>query len=92
MKKSLNQSLNGVGTWSTVGIALAAAFWAGSAWASRAELDEAHASVAKAVQSLKAVEASEGAQTHISKAVGLLTRAQGEILKAKQVASTPPAK
>ena len=88
MKKSLNK----VGAWSTLGTALALAFWAGSAWASREQLDEAHANVAKAVQSLKAVEANDAAQPHVSKAVGLLTRAQGEILKAKQVAGTPPSK
>lgn len=88
----MKSSLVKVGRWTTVGIALGVAFWAGSAWAARQHLDEAHANVAKAIQSLKAAEDGEATQEHVSKAVGLLTRAQGEILKAKQVSTQTPTK
>jgi len=50
------------------------------------KLDEAHASVAKAVALLKAGQGKKGQadfEAHRKKAVDLLTRAQGEILKAK---------
>ena len=87
----MKSSLYEADRWSTLGMVLCGAFWAGSAWASRQNLDEAHASVAKAVQALQAEQPSEAAKPHVSKALGLLTRAQGEILKAKQVSSAPPA-
>lgn len=63
---------------------LVTAFIAGAAWAGGEKLDEAHATTAKALALLK--EASPGRpalEVHRKKAVDLLTRAQGEILKAK---------
>ena len=64
---------------------LAAAFVSGAAWAADTKLDEANANTAKAIAVLKTVEGSPGAdaEAHRKKAIDLLTRAQGEILKAK---------
>jgi hypothetical protein len=68
-----------------VTLGLAAALVSGAAWAADAKLDEANASTAKAIALLKAVEGSPAgeADAHRKKAIDLLTRAQGEILKAK---------
>ena len=65
--------------------ALAAAFVTGAAWAADAKLDEANASTAKAIALLKSAESSPvtEVEAHRKKAIDLLTRAQGEILKAK---------
>jgi hypothetical protein len=67
----------------TLGLALALV--SGAAWAADAKLDEANASTAKAIALLKASESSPAAEleAHRKKAIDLLTRAQGEILKAK---------
>jgi hypothetical protein len=64
---------------------LAAALISGAAWAADAKLDEANASAAKAILLLKSSEnpGSAEAEAHRKKAIDLLTRAQGEILKAK---------
>jgi len=67
---------------------LMAAFWAGSASAEADLLDTAHAKVASALQALK--EAPVRGDTakfedHRKKAIMLLTRAEGEILKAKRL-------
>ena len=65
---------------------LAALPAAGTATAEGDKLDAAHASVADALQALKdAPPRGDSAQfeDHRKKAVALLTRAQGEILKAK---------
>jgi len=64
---------------------LAAAFVSGAAWAADSKLDEANASAAKAIALLKSAETSPVAEVeaHRKKAIVLLTRAQGEILKAK---------
>jgi hypothetical protein len=64
---------------------LAAAFVSGAAWAADAKLDEANANTAKAIALLKSAAASPAAEieAHRKKAIDLLTRAQGEILKAK---------
>ncbi|HEV8550065.1 MAG TPA: hypothetical protein VGQ57_13570 [Polyangiaceae bacterium] len=66
-------------------LGLALAFVSGAAWAADAKLDEANASTAKAIALLKASESSPAAEieAHRKKAIDLLTRAQGEILKAK---------
>ena len=66
-------------------LGLAAAFVSGAAWAADAKLDEANASTAKAIALLKGVEGTPAgeADAHRKKAIDLLTRAQGEIIKAK---------
>jgi hypothetical protein len=66
-------------------VSLAAAFVSGAAWAADAKLDEANASTAKAIALLKSAETSPTPEieAHRKKAIDLLTRAQGEILKAK---------
>jgi hypothetical protein len=68
-----------------VALGLAVAFVSGAAWAADAKLDEANASTAKAIALLKATESAPAgeADAHRKKAIDLLTRAQGEILKAK---------
>ena len=68
-----------------ISLGLAAAFVSGAAWAADTKLDEANASTAKAIALLKSAEGSPGgeADAHRKKAIDLLTRAQGEILKAK---------
>jgi hypothetical protein len=65
---------------SSVGLVLA--FLAGSAWADGDRLDEARQSTAKAIALLQGVEGEKG-NAHRKKAIDLLTRAQGEILKAQ---------
>lgn len=76
-------------SWTLGAIAAAVAFWAGSATAEADKLDTANAKLTEALQALKEAAprgdpaAFEG---HRGKAVGLLTRAQGEILKAKRLA------
>jgi len=65
-------------------VSLASAFAAGVAFAADAKLDEANATTAKAIALLKESPAStEPLDAHKKKAIDLLTRAQGEILKAK---------
>lgn len=66
-------------------LGLALAFASGAAWAADAKLDEANASTTKAIQLLKSAQGSPNAEVdaHRKKAIDLLTRAQGEILKAK---------
>ena len=60
------------------------AFFAGSAWADGDKLDEAKQNTAKAIALLQSVEGDKAPRdTHRKKAIDLLTRAQGEILKAK---------
>jgi len=75
----------GAGLFLVVGLAAGVAVGADPA-PSDPKLDEAHESVAKAVAALKAAQGKKGNaafETHRKKAVDLLTRAQGEILKAK---------
>ncbi len=66
-------------------LGLSVAFVSGAAWAADTKLDDANASAAKAIALLKSVESSPAAdfEAHRKKAIDLLTRAQGEILKAK---------
>ena len=65
-------------------LGLVLAFFAGSAWADGDKLDEAKQNTAKAIALLQAVEGDKAPRdTHRKKAIDLLTRAQGEILKAK---------
>jgi len=74
-------------TWTPVLLALIIAFGAGTAVAADSPLDEANALVQKATALLKSAESkseSPEAAAHRKKAVELLTRAQSEILKAKQ--------
>jgi hypothetical protein len=60
------------------------AFFAGSARADGDKLDEAKQNTAKAIALLQAVGGDKAQRdTHRKKAIDLLTRAQGEILKAK---------
>ena len=68
-----------------LGAALATALLSGVAWAADGKLDEANVSTAKAIALLKSSQASPVAETeaHRKKAIDLLTRAQGEIIKAK---------
>jgi hypothetical protein len=67
---------------SSLGLSLA--FLAGAAWADGDKLDEARQTTAKAIQLLQTVEGGKAPrETHRKKAIDLLTRAQGEILKAK---------
>jgi len=63
---------------------LGLAFLAGSAWADGDKLDEAKQNTQKAIALLQGVEGDKAPRdTHRKKAIDLLTRAQGEILKAK---------
>jgi outer membrane biosynthesis protein TonB len=74
-------------------LSLAGAFFAGAAFAADPKLDEATAMITKAVAALKAAENPDPKREfggHRMAAVELLTRAQGEILKAKQFADAPP--
>lgn len=67
---------------------LLAAFWVGTASAEANLLDTAHANVTHALQALKEAPAQGDAskfEDHRKKAIMLLTRAQGEILKAKRL-------
>jgi hypothetical protein len=62
-------------------------------WAAADPLDEANQSVNRAVLALKGLEGSAQAEdAHRKKAIVLLMRAQGEILKAKKAASDPSAR
>jgi len=75
-------------------LSLAAAFFAGAAYAADPKLDEATALITKAVATLKQAENPDPKKEfggHRMAAIELLTRAQGEIIKAKQFAdATPP--
>ena len=65
---------------------LGLAFAAGHAVAEGSKLEQAQANTTKAIAALKAAEGEKAAadyETHRKKAVDLLTRANGEILKAK---------
>jgi hypothetical protein len=73
-------------------LSLAGVFFAGAAYAAEPRLDEATDLITKAVAILKAADNSDPKKElggHRKAAVELLTRAQAEILKAKQVADTP---
>jgi hypothetical protein len=66
------------------GLGLIVAFLAGAASAEGDKLDEARQNTAKAIALLQGVEGDKAPrETHRKKAIDLLTRAQGEILKAK---------
>jgi hypothetical protein len=76
-----------LGTALFLGLAFAAgAAVAGDAATPDPKLGEANETAAKAIVLLKAAHAPQGSEafeTHRKKAIDLLTRAQGEILKAK---------
>jgi hypothetical protein len=75
----------GVGLFSALALAASAAV-AGDAATLDPKLGEANESAAKAIALLKAAQGPKGSESfeaHRKKAVDLLTRAQGEILKAK---------
>ncbi|HTQ05451.1 MAG TPA: hypothetical protein VMI54_16420 [Polyangiaceae bacterium] len=74
-----------VGLAVVVALGLAAAFVSGAASAADTKLDEANADAAKAIALLKAAGPMSVAEVeaHRKKAIDLMTRAQGEILKAK---------
>jgi hypothetical protein len=66
------------------GFSLMVGFASGVAYAASEKLDEAHATTAKAIALVKESPAGPDArEAHRKKAIDLLTRAQGEILKAK---------
>jgi hypothetical protein len=75
-------------------LGLAGAFFAGAAYAAAdPRLSEANDAVTKAIALLKAAENPDSKHEfggHRAKAVELLTRAQGEIGKAIDVANEPP--
>jgi len=73
-------------------LTLAGAFFAGAAYAADPKLDAATALITQAVTQLKGAENPDPKREfggHRRAAIELLMRAQGEILKAKQVADTP---
>ena len=64
--------------------ALAVSFFAGAAMATDSKLDEAQATLTKAISLLKEAQGEgDKFEQHRQKAVDLLTRAQGEVVKAK---------
>ena len=64
--------------------ALAVSFVAGAAFAADSKLDEAQATLTKAITLLKEAQGEgDKFEQHRQKAVDLLTRAQGEVVKAK---------
>ena len=64
--------------------ALAVSFFAGAALATDSKLDEAQASLTKAITLLKEAQGEgDKFEEHRKKAVDLVTRAQGELAKAK---------
>jgi hypothetical protein len=69
-------------TASRISIVTLLAFVAGSAWAESGKLDEAQKSTAAAIALLQDIQGEKG-EAHRKKAIELLRRAQGEILKAK---------
>ena len=74
-------------------LSLAGAFFAGAAYAADSNLDQATDLITKAVAALKAAENPDPKREfggHRKNAIELLTRAQGEIIKAKQFADTKP--
>lgn len=74
-------------------LTVAGAFFAGAAYAADPRLDEATDLITKAVAVLKAAENPDPKKEfggHRKEAIQLLTRAQGEILKAKQFADATP--
>ncbi|HEY0463224.1 MAG TPA: hypothetical protein VGC79_03400 [Polyangiaceae bacterium] len=76
-------------------LSLAAAFFAGAAYAADPKLDEATALITQAVAALKAAQNPDPKKEfggHRMAAVELLMRAQGEIIKAKQFADAPKPK
>ncbi|MEO6600231.1 MAG: hypothetical protein ABIQ16_10190 [Polyangiaceae bacterium] len=76
-------------------LTLAGAFFAGAAYAADPHLDQATDLITQAVAALKAADNPDPKKEfggHRKAAVELLTRAQSEILKAKQVADTPTPK
>ncbi len=88
MKFLIKRRLQPIGLLAALGLA----FLAGSAWADGNALDQANASVTAALQALKLAPASGDTskfEAHRKKATTLLTRAQGEILKAKRLSSLP---
>ena len=73
-------------------LSIAGAFFAGAAYAADPRLDEATDLITKAVAVLKAAENPDPKKEfggHRRAAIELLTRAQGEIIKAKQFADKP---
>ena len=73
-------------------LSLAGAFFAGAAYAADPRLDQATDLITKAVAVLKAAENPDPKREfggHRHEAIELLTRAQGEIQKAKQFADKP---
>jgi len=73
-------------------LGLAGAFFAGAAYAADPKLDAATALITQAVTQLKQAENPDPKREfggHRRAAIELLMRAQGEILKAKQVADAP---
>ena len=84
-RKAPRPRVFGAGLFFALALAAGAAI-AGDAPAPDPKLGEANESAAKAIAALKAAQGPKGSEafeTHRKKAIDLLTRAQGEILKAK---------
>jgi len=90
-----NTSMKRSALFAAGALSLSGAFFAGAAYAADPRLDEATDLITKAVAALKAAENPDPKREfggHRKAAVELLTRAQGEILKAKEVADKPTPK
>ena len=88
-----NTTIKRSAVWVASALSLAGVLFAGAAYAADPRFDEATDLVTKAVAVLKAAETPQNQhefEEHRKAAVELLTRAQSEILKAKQAADAPP--
>jgi hypothetical protein len=81
---SQRRSFRSFSQWAAVGLGLGLAFAAGAAHGADSKLDDAQAAITKAISLLKEAQGSgPNFEEHRKKAVDLLTRAQGEVVKAK---------
>jgi hypothetical protein len=81
---SQRRSVRNFSQWAAFGLGLGLAFAAGVAHGADTKLDDAQAAVTKAIALLKDSQGTgPNFEEHRKKAVDLLTRAQGEVVKAK---------
>jgi hypothetical protein len=81
---SQRRSVRNFSHWAALGLGLGLAFAAGVAHGADTKLDDAQAAVTKAIGLLKDAQGTgPNFEEHRKKAVDLLTRAQGEVVKAK---------
>jgi hypothetical protein len=81
---SQRRSVRNFSQWAALGLGLGLAFAAGVAHGADTKLDDAQAAVTKAIALLKDAQGTgPNFEGHRKKAVDLLTRAQGEVMKAK---------